>query len=41
MSMPTTFVIDGHGIVQHKKVGFSQEEGLTELIGYIDEAKKK
>jgi thiol-disulfide isomerase/thioredoxin len=36
MSMPTTFVIDAEGVVRHRKVGFSQERGLTELIGYID-----
>ncbi len=41
LSMPTTFVIDPKGVVYKKKVGFSKEKGLTELIGFIDEAKKR
>jgi thiol-disulfide isomerase/thioredoxin len=41
MSMPTSFVIDKHGKVHARKIGFSQEKGLTELIGYIDEASRK
>ena len=41
MSMPTTYVIDPKGNVFSKKVGFSKEKGLTELIGYIDEAQKR
>lgn len=40
LSMPTTFVVDASGVVRHKKVGYSQERGLTELVGYIDEVTK-
>jgi len=39
-SMPTTFVIGKSGDVFNKKVGYSQENGLTELIGYIDGASR-
>jgi thiol-disulfide isomerase/thioredoxin len=40
LSMPTSFVIDKHGVVAFKKIGFSQEKGLTELMTQVDAAVK-
>ncbi len=36
MSMPTTFLVDANGTVKFRKVGYSQEKGLRELIAAID-----
>jgi len=41
LAMPTCFVIGKDGTVLHTKVGYSDEKGLTELQGYIDDAVKK
>lgn len=37
-SMPTTFVIDRQGNVAYRKVGFSTERKLTELMAEVDKA---
>ncbi|MFT5679125.1 MAG: cytochrome c biogenesis protein CcmG/thiol:disulfide interchange protein DsbE [Myxococcota bacterium] len=39
MSMPTTFLVDGSGVVKFHKVGYSTEKGLTELIEAIEGVK--
>ncbi|MDG1479805.1 MAG: TlpA disulfide reductase family protein [Myxococcota bacterium] len=39
MSMPTTFLVDGSGVVKLHKVGYSTEKGLVELIAALDGVK--
>lgn len=36
LSMPTMFYIDANGTVKFRKTGFSQENGLRELIDALD-----
>lgn len=37
MSMPTTFLVDGSGVVRFHKVGYSSEKGLAELEAALAE----
>lgn len=36
VSMPTLFLVDGHGTVAFRREGFSQEKGLSELEAAIE-----
>ena len=36
MSMPTTFLIDAQGTLKFKKVGYSSQKGLSELIAALE-----
>ena len=35
-SMPTTFLVDAHGTVKWKRVGFNREHGIQELTEALE-----
>ncbi|MCB9662735.1 MAG: TlpA family protein disulfide reductase [Alphaproteobacteria bacterium] len=39
-SMPTTFVVDRNGTLKWRKVGYSSDNGLDELIAVLDGGRK-